>query len=78
MPPQGPVNTDIHDGVWTLEASASAVWYTNWRRNIASVDWGMGAWTRIGLKATIKVVSFPRAKALNFELEHNSTVSWHS
>jgi len=40
-----------------MEASASAVWYTNWRRNIASVNWGMGAWTRIGLKATIIVVS---------------------
>ena len=23
-------------------------------------------------------MSFPRAKALSFELEHNSTVSWHS
>ena len=24
------------------------VQYTNWRRNIASVNWGMGAWSRIG------------------------------
>ena len=37
----------------------------------------MGAWSRTGLEATI-IVSFPRAKALSFELEHNSTVSWHS
>ena len=32
----------------------------------------MGAWSRTGLEATI-IVLFPRAKALSFELEHNST-----
>ena len=46
---RGQLDTDIHDGVWTLEASASAVWHTNWRRNIASVKWGTGAWSRTGL-----------------------------
>jgi hypothetical protein len=38
----------------------------------------MGAWDRTGLEATIIVVSSPHAKARSFELEHNSTVSWHS
>ena len=57
----------------------SGSWYTNWRRDIAYVKWGMDAWSRTGLEATIiLIVSFLRAKALSFELEHNSTVSWHS
>jgi len=76
------VDTDIHDGVcavWRLIYAGRGLGglvYTNWRCNIASVKWGMGAWSRTGLEATIIVVSFPpRAKAPSFELEHNSIQS---
>ena len=56
------------------------VQYTNWRRNIASVNWGMGAWSRIGLEATIIVVSSRVRKhsALSWRTTLQSVVSWHS
>jgi len=71
------VNTDIHDGVWRLRPPRSGTLTGGAILRPSIGGWVLGV---AFVEATFIVLSSVvlRAKALSLELEHDSTVSWHS